>query len=131
MPPGCFVAGAGLCARLAIPRPPLRGALRVLVAEGLLYMVSTKGIATCLDAQTGDVVWQQRLGGNYSASPLLAAGKLYFTNEAGTTHVLAPGRTFRDLSQNQHFGRTCASMAVYREGLLLRTDTQLYRLQAE
>ncbi len=102
-----------------------------LVAEGLLYMVSTKGIATCLDAQTGEVVWQQRLGGNYSASSLLAAGKLYFTNEAGTTHVLAPGRTFRELAKNQLFGRTCASLAVYRESLLLRTDTQLYRLQAE
>ena len=99
-----------------------------LVDQGLLYMVSAKGIATCLDAKTGESVWQERLGGNYSASPLLAAGQLYFTSQEGTTHVLSPGRTFRELAKNQLFGHTRASLAVYDKSLLLRTDTQLYRI---
>lgn len=61
----------------------------VLVGEEL-YMVSDRGIGSCLDAKTGKRHWQQRLGGNYSASPLAADGRIYFLDEAGKTTVLKP-----------------------------------------
>src|SRR4029077_199591 len=43
-----------------------------------LYLVSDRGVATCVDAKTGTEHWQERVGGNYSASPLLADGRIYF-----------------------------------------------------
>lgn len=96
-----------------------------LVADSELYFVSGKGVVTCLDAETGDELWQKRLGGNFSASPLLADGKLYFTNQEGTTFVLKPGRFYQEIAQNQHFGQTLASLAIARDSLLVRTQTQL------
>jgi outer membrane protein assembly factor BamB len=91
-----------------------------------VYFVSTLGVATCLDAKTGALFWQHRLGGNYSASPLAANGKLYFTNREGITTVLQVGREFIELARNQLIGQTMASIAVAGESLLIRADRVLY-----
>jgi outer membrane protein assembly factor BamB len=96
-----------------------------------IYVVSAGGIATCLDAKTGDVHWQERLGGNFSASPLLAGGRIYFLNEDGETIVIAPGKQFNELARNEVAGRTLASLTPLEGALLLRTDTHLYRFEAE
>jgi outer membrane protein assembly factor BamB len=93
-----------------------------------LYMVTDGGIATCLDARTGTIVWQQRLGGTYSASPVFADGRIYFMAEQGVTTVIAPGREFRRLAANALDGGLLASMAVSGGSLFLRTDTHLYRI---
>jgi outer membrane protein assembly factor BamB len=93
-----------------------------------LYVVTDGGIATCLDAKTGGVVWQQRLGGTYSASPVFADGRIYFLAEQGVTTVIAPGREFRRLAANSLDGGLLASMAVSGGSLYLRTDSHLYRL---
>ena len=93
-----------------------------------LYVVTDGGIATCLDAKTGGVVWQQRLGGTYSASPVFADGRIYFLAEQGVTTVIAPGREFRRLAANTLDGGLLASMAVSGGSLYLRTDSHLYRL---
>jgi outer membrane protein assembly factor BamB len=100
----------------------------LLVGEEL-YLVNDTGIATCLDARTGKRHWQNRLGGNYSASPLYADGRIYFLDENGKTTVLAPGGEFRVLASNQVDGRTLASLAVWNQSLYLRTDTHLYRIK--
>lgn len=96
-----------------------------LVSEGKIYFVSSKGVATCLDAKTGEQIWQQRLGGNFAASPLLADEKLYFTSQEGTTTVLKPGRKFEEISRNQLFGQTLASLAIYGDAILIRTQSKL------
>ena len=95
-----------------------------------LYVVTDGGIATCLDAKTGGVVWQQRLGGTYSASPVFADGRIYFLAEQGVTTVIAPGREFRRLATSTLDGGLLASMAVSGGSLYLRTDSHLYRLVA-
>lgn len=95
-----------------------------------LYIVSDGGVAMCLDAVTGKRHWQQRLGGNFSASPLFAAGKIYFLDEDGTTTVIAPGKKYRELAVNKLPGRTLASLAPIEGAILLRTDTHLYRLES-
>ena len=97
-----------------------------LVFGGEIYFVSSLGVATCLDAQTGEQLWQERLGGNFAASPLFAGGKLYFTSQVGTTTVVQPGRKFAELTKNQLFGQTMASLAVCGDGLLIRTSSHLY-----
>ncbi len=97
-----------------------------LVAGGEIYFVSALGVATCLDAKSGELLWQDRLGGNFAASPLLADGKLYFTSQDGTTTVVKPGRKYEELAKNQLFGQTMASPAVCEGGLLIRTSSHLY-----
>ena len=91
-----------------------------------IYFVSGKGVLTCLDAASGQLVWQERLGGNYSASPLASGKHLYFTSEGGLTTVIEAGRTYRELARNQLFGQTRASPGVSGESLLIRTARVLY-----
>ena len=93
-----------------------------------LYVVNDHGIVTCVDAITGDTHWQERIGGNYSASPVFADGRIYFQSEDGKTTVLAPGTEFSPLATNQLDGPTLASMAVAGGSLFLRTSTHLYRI---
>ena len=99
----------------------------LLVGEEL-YMVSDNGIASCLNAKSGDPNWQVRLGGNYSASPIYADGRIYFLSEEGESVVIAPGKEFKELARNQLDGPTLASMAVSGGSIFVRSQTHLYRL---
>jgi outer membrane protein assembly factor BamB len=95
-----------------------------------LYVVTDAGIASSIDARSGAVLWQQRLGGNVSASPVLADGRIYFLDEDGRTTVVRPGRTFQRLATNVLDGSTLASMAVASGSFFIRTATHLYRISA-
>ncbi len=102
----------------------------LLVLGKELYMVSDRGVATCLDALTGEEIWQERLGGNFSASPLYADGRIYFQNETGETFVVRASRTYELLGKSKlENARTLASYAVVDHAILLRTDTQLLRIE--
>lgn len=104
----------------------------LLAIDKEIYMVSDRGVATCLDALTGEEIWQERLGGNYSASPLYADGRIYFQNETGETFVVKPGRKYELLAQNKlENTRTLASYGVVDHAILLRTDTHLLRIEAK
>jgi outer membrane protein assembly factor BamB len=93
-----------------------------------LYMVSDNGVASCIDAKTGAPHWQVRLGGNHSASPIYADGRIYFLSEEGESVVIAPGKEFKALAKNQLDGPTLASMAVSNGSIFVRSQTHLYRL---
>lgn len=99
-----------------------------IVVGDEFYMVSDRGIATCLDAKTGELLWQERLGGEQSASPIYAAGRLYFLGESGETTVIEPGRKYKELARNRIDGRTLASLAADGSTLYLRSATHLYRI---
>jgi outer membrane protein assembly factor BamB len=101
-----------------------------LVIDNDLYIVSDNGIALCLDARTGQTYWQQRLNGNYSASPVYADGRIYFLSEEGMATVIAPGHQFRELATNRLDGATLASIAVSNGSIFIRSDTHLYRIGA-
>jgi outer membrane protein assembly factor BamB len=96
-----------------------------------LYVVSDTSTASCLDARTGELVWEQRLGGNFSASPILADGKIYFFSEEGKATILAPGREFKQLATNELGERIMASPAISGDTLFLRTDKALYRIETQ
>jgi len=100
-----------------------------LVVGDELYMVSDKGVATCLDAKTGDVAWTERLGGNFSSSPLVADGHIYVGNRDGETFVIKPGRTFTLEATNQLEGQIMATPAALDRALYLRTDKAIYRIE--
>ncbi|HEY2951876.1 MAG TPA: PQQ-binding-like beta-propeller repeat protein [Verrucomicrobiae bacterium] len=100
-----------------------------LLLEGdELYMVSDAGIASCLDARTGEAHWQERIGGACSSSPIYADGKIYVQREDGTGVVLKAGKTFEKLASNPLGERTLASYAVGDEALYIRGEQHLYRI---
>jgi outer membrane protein assembly factor BamB len=99
-----------------------------IVVGDELYVVNDGGIATCLDAKTGSIHWQQRLGGNFSASPVFADGRIYFLSEEGVTTVIAPGKEFRRLATNSLDGATLASIAISGGSLFIRSHSHLYRI---
>ena len=94
-----------------------------------LYYVSDNGIGSCVDAKTGQQHWRERLGGDYSASPVYADGKIYFLNETGIVTVLARGPKFERLATNTLPGRTLASLAIGGRAIYLRTDSELFRIE--
>lgn len=99
----------------------------VLVGDEL-YTISDNGIASCLDARTGEVRWQQRLGNSFSASPVFADGRLYFLDEDGRTTVTMPGTSPQPLVVNTLDGGTLASMAVSARSFFIRSAGHLYRI---
>jgi outer membrane protein assembly factor BamB len=100
-----------------------------LLVDDLIYMVNDKGILTCLDARNGAEVYTERLGGNFSASPLSADGKIYLFDEAGKGYVVKPGRSFELLAENELPGRVLASPAAVGRALYVRTDAAFYRFE--
>ena len=100
-----------------------------LVYEGHVYLVSDKGVGTCLEAATGKRVATFRLGGNYSASPIASGGYLYFCSEDGKVRVVEPGPKPRVAENNDLPGSIFASPAAIGNTLYLRTDKALYRIE--
>lgn len=93
-----------------------------------LYVVNDSGILTLVEAKTGRVLTQQRLGGNYSASPVFADGRIYVQSEEGVTTVLAPGRDVRKLATNTLDGGMLASLAPMEDAIVIRTENRLYKI---
>ncbi len=106
-----------------IPKTP-----SMIAADGLVYSISDNGVAQCVEAESGEVVYQKRVGGNYSASPLMAGGHIYYTSEEGLTTVIRTGREFLKVAENDIPERTLASLAVVDNSLLQRTEDALYRI---
>jgi outer membrane protein assembly factor BamB len=100
----------------------------MLVVGDELYFVSDNGVASCLDARTGRVHWTKRLGGDFSASPVFAEGRIYFQNEAGTTYVVKAGTTYELLATNDLQEATLASPAVIDDAIFLRSESHLWRI---
>lgn len=95
-----------------------------------LYLISDFGTASCFDAKTGKLYWQQeRIGDAFSASPLYAAGRLYLQSEDGVTTVLRAGTKFERLAQNRLDEKTYASFAAADGAIYLRTERHLYSIQ--
>jgi len=90
--------------------------------------VNDFGIASCLDAKTGESRWIARLGGNFSASPVFAEGRIYFLSEEGVATVVAPEKQFRKLATNTLDGETLASMALSDGSIFIRSNSHLYRI---
>lgn len=95
-----------------------------------LYSVTDGGVAMCLKGATGEMVWQERIGGNHSASPVYAEGRIYFLSEEGETVVIGAGPEFKILARNSiGEGQRCqASMAVSQKQIFIRSDKNVFCL---
>jgi len=96
-----------------------------------IFVLRDRGTMFCLDRTTGEVLWgpERVAGGTYSASPLVADGRVYVTNEAGTTTVVAAAPEFELLAENALGENTLASLAAAGGRLYLRTAEHLYALE--
>jgi outer membrane protein assembly factor BamB len=102
-----------------------------LLIDDLIYMISDDGVVNCIDAATGERVWQKRIGGRIAASPIYGDGRIYFCDQDGKTTVIKPGRQLEVLATNTLEDGCLASPAVDGSALLLRTKTHLYRIEAD
>jgi outer membrane protein assembly factor BamB len=101
------------------------------IADGTyFYSINDRGIMYCLDAKTGATIYgPQRLRpATYSASPVLAEGRIYITNEDGLTSVIRAGPTFEVLAENDLGEYTLSSPAVSNGQIFIRTDRALYAI---
>lgn len=103
----------------------------MLLVGNELYMVSDAGIASCVDAATGKVHWNERIGGNFSASPVFADGRIYFQNEEGIGTVVKASKTFEKLAANDLKERSLASYAIANSAIFIRTAEHLYKVTNE
>ena len=88
-------------------------------------MAHGNGIASGIDAKTGARVWQERIGGIFTASPVAGDGKVYLLSETGETVVLRAGRTLQIVSRNDLGERSLASPAISNGQVFIRTDQHL------
>lgn len=91
-----------------------------------LFAMTDGGIASCYNAATGEIVWQERVGGNFSASPVAANGRLYFVGDEGQTTVLEAGPKFNVLARNPLGERVQASPAIADGRFYIRTAGSLF-----
>ncbi|MFO0804714.1 MAG: PQQ-binding-like beta-propeller repeat protein [Gemmataceae bacterium] len=97
-------------------------------AGGLLFMVSDQGIATCLDAKTGELKWSERVSSAFTASPLVHGSTVYAFADDGKTVLFKVADVFEEVGRNQLDGRIQATPAAVDGNLIVRTDAALYRL---
>lgn len=95
-----------------------------LVHDARLYVVHDDGVAHCRDLATGKVAWKRRVGGAFSASPVLVNGELLCADESGHCTLLAldDGTVRHEFSLS---GGCFATPIVVRGQLLVRTTAEL------
>ena len=102
----------------------------VLLVDDLLFMTTDAGVASAVEARTGEVVWTGRIGGKHSASPVAADGRVYFFSEEGATIVIEAGTTFKILAENKLGDGFMASPAIAGKAFIVRSHTHLYRIES-
>lgn len=95
-----------------------------------VYMLADNGILTCMDALTGTIHYSERLGGEFSASPLAMGNRIYCFDQAGLTSVVAAGKEFKVIAKNTLGDGFMASPAVADKALFIRSKSKLYRVES-
>lgn len=102
-----------------------------LVIGKRLYTVSDKGVLSCLDTENGNRIWQERLNGNFSASPLYDGENIFAFSEGGDVHIFKPGDKFVRLGKAKLGDGYKASPAVSGNRMILRSFSHLYCVSSE
>jgi outer membrane protein assembly factor BamB len=97
-----------------------------VLVNGLLFIVKENGMAACIDAKNGEIVWQKSIGGKFSASPVAAEGRICFLSESGETTIIEAAREFKEVGRSSLNEMCQASMAISQKQLFIRTAGNLY-----
>lgn len=100
-----------------------------VIVDGKMYMVHDRGMVTCLDAMTGNVIWKEKLRGNFNSSPIYAGGNIYFINVKGFCTVIKPGDSFQKVAENDIVETVKAIPVFVGDKMLLRSERFLYLIQ--
>jgi len=103
----------------------------LIYVEPHVFSVTDAGMAWCALAQTGEVLWRERLGGTFSASPVAAGGRLYAVADNGETSVLEAAPAFKVLARNALGENVQASPAIADQKIFIRTEKHLFCLRAQ
>jgi outer membrane protein assembly factor BamB len=98
----------------------------LLYYDGAVYMANDVGVLTAVDAKTGDRLWQQRVDGVFSASPVAGGGHVYFVSENGDTIVVKAGKAPEVIARNAIGERALASPAISNGRIFIRTDDHVF-----
>jgi len=101
-----------------------------LAVDGLLFTFHDRGQISCLDADTGRLLWQEKPAGRYYGSPVWVEGKLYAITTDGQVVVLRAAAKYELLAINALGQKSQATPAVANGAMYLRTDSQLFCLGA-
>ena len=93
--------------------------------DGVIYMANDVGVLSAIDAAKGERLWQERVDGVFSASPVAGGGHVYFLTENGDTVVVKAGRTPQIVGRNSLGERVIASPAISNGRIFVRTDDHL------
>jgi len=105
---------------------PRRGS-QILIND-LYLMVNDEGIASCLDASTGEVIWKERIEGARWSSPIAVRDNIYTIAQNGKVTVFKAARKFELVAENQLKGFFNATPAVADHSLIVRSQTHVYRI---
>lgn len=97
--------------------------------SGRIFSVTDKGIMFCLDAKTGEELNRSRVGGNFSASPLLAGGNLYLPSREGKMTIMQCSSDLKVIGSQEFGGPIMASPVLVGNDLIVRTDKKLVRIK--
>jgi outer membrane protein assembly factor BamB len=100
----------------------------LLYYGGIVYMANDVGVLTAVDATSGTRVWQERVDGVFSASPVAGGGHVYFVSEGGDTIVIKAGSSPRVVGSNALGERAVASPAISAGRIFIRTDRHVFSI---
>ena len=108
----------------AMPKTP-----SPIAVDGLVYAIDDTGSLSCLDAISGELLWKEKLIGNFSASPVLAGDTLYCCTEDGVCYVLKVSSAGAEIIWETDLEeRILASPAVVDEAIYIRSDPHLWKI---
>ena len=102
-----------------------------ITESGQIFSISDKGIIYCFDAKTGEELNRGRIGGNFSASPLLAGGNLYLSSREGKMTIVKCSADLETIGTQDFGGSIMASPVLVGNDLLVRTEKKLIRIKSQ
>jgi outer membrane protein assembly factor BamB len=100
-----------------------------LLIDGKLFMISDSGVASCRDAKSGDLIWSERLGGDFWASPVSDGKKIFCFSKEGKVPVFAAADEFKLLAENQFDEGFHSTPAIAGNAMFVRSRHHLYRVE--
>lgn len=109
-------------------RFPILQLLTPVIKDGLLYTIDSESKLYCINADTGEVVWIEKLKGKYNSSPIWAAGNIYVSPTRGETLVFKAGSSFKKIAENELKGEIWATPAFVSGNIYIRTSKGLVKI---
>ena len=109
-------------------KTPVLQLLTPVIKDGLIYTIDSENNLMCIDSETGNPVYTDKVKGKYNSSPVYAAGNIYFCSTQGEIMVVREGIRYDVIAVNELDGEIWATPAILRNSILIRTSKFLYRI---